>query len=265
MKILFLTIVLLISSQSFCQDYKGVYLEKTKVDKNNEIYSLGKEFIFKINISQNDKTYFLKSNNHDDFELSENCDAAGITEIYLTVIKPKLFQRTNKNQTEIVYSYQTRPTNISYTGLVENNINVWTHPPRQGLFQALETSPFPYIKLNQPIGFKWTDSLTIGDHWSNATLAAWEGDLMLTYEYEITEKEKVKTNFGEIECTVVNAIAISNIGTSYLKAYFSDDLGFVKLNYIVFNGMEISLILDRVITGPIFRDGKELIKHKLRI
>lgn len=257
-----LIIIILISNLSFGQNYDDVYIEKRKVDKNNKIYSLGKEFVFKINIFDDDKTYFLKSNEGNTFELTENIDSLKISEIYLTVIKPKLFQRTNKNQTEIIFSYNPRPTSLSYTGLVENKRNIWSHPPRAGFFQALETCPFPYIKLEEPVGFKWTDSLNIGDQWSNIMWGEWKGNLLLNYEYEIAGKEIVKTNLGEIECTIVNSVAISNIGKSYLKAYYSDEYGFVKLNYTLFNGMKVSLILDKVVNGPILRNGKELMEYK---
>ena len=257
-----LILLVLISNLTFAQNYNQLYIEKSRVDKNNTIYGLGKEFLYKVAISDNNKLNYLKVNDLKKFKLTDNIDSIQISEVYLTVIKPKLFQRTNQNQTEIIFSYESKPSAISYTGLVENKRNVWLHPPRQGFFQALETCPFPFIQLKKPVGFKWTDSLNIGDQWSNDLWGQWEGDLLLTYEYEIAAKEKVETNFGKIDCTVVNSKAQSTIGTSYLKAYYSDEFGFVKLEYALFNGMEVTLTLDKVVTGPIFRSGKEFLLYK---
>jgi hypothetical protein len=264
MKNTILIIIILISNLSFGQQYDGLYIEKRKVDKNNNIYTLGKEFVFSINILENNSNCFLKKNEIDTFEVSENIDSLKISEIHLTVIKPRLFQRTNNKQTEVFYSYEPNPTSTSSTGIVENNKNIWVHPPRSGFFKSLETCPFPYIKLDKPIGYKWTDSMSIGNHWSNKKWGEWEGRLLLNYEYEIIGKEKTNSEFGEVDCLVISAIANSTIGQSKLKAYFSDKYGFVKLQYTLFNGIKINLNLDKVINGPILRDGKDFFENKYK-
>jgi hypothetical protein len=94
-------------------------LKKAKSTKKNSIYSLGKEFVFNIKITENDSTMFLKENNHDDFKLSNSIDSLKISEIHLTVIKPRVFKRTNKNQTEVYYSCEPNPKIVSATGIVE--------------------------------------------------------------------------------------------------------------------------------------------------
>ena len=84
----------------------------------------------------------------------------------------------------------------------------------------------------------------------------------MNYEYEIAGKEKVKTIFGDIDCTVINSFAISSVWTSYFKAYYSDDYGFVKLNDTLLNGLEVSLILHKVSSGSVFRTDQELVLYK---
>lgn len=264
MKNTILTLIILISNLSFGQQYGGLHIEKRRVDKNNKIYTLGKEFVFNINITENDSTFYLKENKTEDFELTNNIDSIKISEIHLTVIKPRIFQRTNKNQTEIYYSYEPNPTTTSATGIVENIENIWIHPPRSGFFKSLETCPFPYIKLNKPIGYKWTDSMSIGNHWSNKKWGEWEGRLSLNYDYEIVGKEKIDSEFGKIDCIVVNAVANSIIGNSKLKAYFSEKYGFIKLEYTLFNGIKINLNLDKIINGRILRDGKDFFENKYK-
>ena len=64
MKNRFTLIVLIVSNLAFGQQYDGLHIEKSKIDKRNSIYSLGKEFVFNIKITENDSTMFLKENNH---------------------------------------------------------------------------------------------------------------------------------------------------------------------------------------------------------
>ncbi|SFN37470.1 hypothetical protein SAMN04487989_1018 [Bizionia echini] len=263
MKNRFLIIILLISNLVLGQQYDGLCIEKSKIDKNNSIYTLGKEFVFNIKITENDSIFFLQENNSDNFKLSYEIDSLKISEIHLTVIKPKMFQRTNKKQTEVYYSYEPNPTSTFSTGLVENNENIWIHPPRSGFFKSLETCPFPYIKLDKPIGYKWSDSMSIGNHWSNKKWGLWEGRLILNYDYEIVGKEQVDSEFGILDCIIVNAVANSIIGKSKLKAYFSEKYGFIKLDYTLFNGIKIDLNLFKIINGPILRDGKDFLKTSI--
>ena len=247
---------------SFGQQYDGVYIEKRKIDKNNRIYTLGREFVFGIKIAQNDSTFFLKENDVENFELNNKIDSLKISEIHLTIIKPKLFQRTNKKQTEVFYSYEPNPKSISSTGIVENAENIWIHPPRNGFFKSLETCPFPYIKLNKPIGYKWTDSMSIGNHWSNGKWGEWNDRLLLTYHYQIIGKEILNSKLGEIECFVINAFATSNIGKSKLKAYYSNKYGFMKLEYTLFTGIKVDLNLENIINGNVLRDGKDFFENR---
>jgi len=262
MKNKFLIIVLLASNLAFGQQYDGLYIEKKKIDKNNSIYTLGKEFVFNIKITENDTIFFLRENKTDSFKLTNDIDSLKISEIHLTVIKPRMFQRTNKKQTEVYYSYEPNPTTISSTGIVENAENIWVHPPRSGFFKSLETCPFPYIKLKKPIGYKWTDSMSIGNHWADKKWGIWDGRLLLNYEYEISENEKIHTRLGELDCIVIYANATSNIGKSSLKSYFSYEYGFVKLEYNLFTGTKIEINMVKITDGPILSDGKDFFENK---
>ncbi len=264
MKNRFPIILLIVSNLSFGQQYENLHIEKSKIDKNNSIYTLGKEFIYDIKITENDSIIFLKENKFDDFKLSYDIDPLNISEIHLTIIKPRIFKRTNKNQTEIYYSYEPNPRIVSSTGIVENAENIWIHPPRDGFFKSLETCPFPYIKVNKPTGYIWTDSMSIGNHWSNMKWGFWDGRLLLNYEYEIKGKEKIHTKIGELNCIVVNAVANSNIGQSGLKYYFSPEYGFVKLEYLLFTGLQIELNIVQIIDGPILRNAGDFFDNKYK-
>lgn len=254
-KILFL--LLFISKLTVAQQYDGLYIEKSKIDKNNSIYTWGKKFVFSIQIKKTDSALYLQENKSNTYKLSTNPDSLNISEVHLSIIKPRLLQRTNKRQTEVYYSYEPNPTTVSSTGLVENQKNIWIHPPRSGFFKSLETCPFPYIKLGKPIGYSWTDSMSISNHWSDKEWGQWEGRLLLTYDYKITEKVTIQSQLGEIDCLVINAVANTKLGASKLKAYYSYAYGFVKLQYTLFTGIEIELALKQVIDTPILRDSQD--------
>jgi hypothetical protein len=234
-------------------------MEHFKNDKNNIIYSLGKEFVFAFDIIQDTNFLYLNKNEIDEFILAKNSlDTNNISEIYLNVIKARFLKRTNKNQTEIIYRFAPKPKFTASTGVVENDKNVWLHPPRNGFFKSLETCPFPYIKKGLENEKKWQDSMSIGNHWSNVVWGEWEGRLLLKYEYEIIGSVLINSDLGQINCIKIVAKANSRIGTSYLTSYYSDVFGFVRLEYVLFNGLKINLKLVKVSSGPIYRNAQSL-------
>ena len=244
----------------FGQQYDGVFIENRRVDKNNTIYTLGKEFVYTFTISNNKTPLYIQKDNITGFKLTPIKDSLTISSIHATVIKPRMFQRTNIKQTEVYYSYEPNPTFTSSTGIVENSKNVWLHPPRDMFFKALQTCPFPYIQLDKPLGHQWQDSMSIGAYWSDTLWGEWEERLLLQYDYTLSGKEMVQTAMGAIECMVVEAIATSAIGRSKLKGYFSKEHGFIQLNYTLVTGMEVELMLTEIKEGPILRDGKDFFK-----
>ena len=97
MKRKLLTLLVLASTGCFAQQYDGVHLEKSNIDKNNLIYKLGREFIYTFKIGENDTIVYLKNNDTDIFELTKHGDSLPLSEIHMTVLKPKIFKRVNKN------------------------------------------------------------------------------------------------------------------------------------------------------------------------
>ena len=262
MKRKLLILLLVTATASYSQQYDGVHIERSKIDKNNLIYTLGKEFTYTVDIIENDTAVYLKNNDYNKFDLTRNSDSVQLSEIHMTVYKPKMFKRVNKNQTSIIYAPFPVLNSMGSTGLVENGQNIWLHPYRSGFFQSLETCPYPYIKLGEPVGYKWSDRMSIGTNWSNKIWGEWENRLLLTYEYEILAKEKVVTNFGAINCVKVRSIATSEIGSSELISYFSEKYGFVKLQYTLFTGIKIELNLNKVLDAPIVRSPHEYLEKR---
>lgn len=237
---LFFYLFLFISVSCFSQQYDNVYIEKSKIDKNNIIYSVGKTFTYDVKIIIDNEVHYIDKSDTDSLTFA---DENAIREIQLRIEKSKLFGRTNKNQTEIKYNDYPNPTFRISTGLVENEKNIWFHPPRFGFLRALETCPFPYIKLNEQTGYKWKDEMLISEYWADKRWGIWKEKLLLKYDYVIIGEETVETKFGTLKATKIYATATSEIGKSSLTLYFNEKYGFVKFEYILFNGIKINLDL----------------------
>ena len=230
----------LLSTYCFSQQYDKLFIEKSKIDKNNSIYVIGNTFVYEIDILIDSNVYYINKNDKDSLVLDgDNI----LRKIQLSVEKSPRFGRTNKNQTEIKYSDYPNLTFRSSTGLVENEKNIWIHPPRIGFLRALETCPFPYIKLNQNVGYKWNDEMLISKYWSDERWGVWKDKLLLRFDYEIIEQEMMETALGNLNVTKIYATANSDIGQSSLTLYFNHQYGFIKLEYILFNGIKINFNL----------------------
>ncbi|NNF36163.1 MAG: hypothetical protein HKN68_18805 [Saprospiraceae bacterium] len=149
-------------------------------------------------------------------------------------LEPMINSVPDYNQTVISFNYPLvsgKSTFSSATGIIENEKNVWAHPPRDRFFQILELNPFPFIQAPYEVGNKWNWSLGIGSYWGDERWKTWEGGIENQYEYEITDKKTIDTEIGELDCFEIKSTATSSIGKTYLTAYFNMDIGFVKLDY----------------------------------
>ena len=256
-------IFLFIGQVCFSQGFKTLSIEKKNIDSNNKIFKTGKAFVYDYEIIKNDSAYklsYIEGLPGNKFKLVNKSKDTNDSKIHLIIPKVEKSEKTNKNQTEIKYMYTPDLSFMSGTGVVENKNNVWIHPPRSGIFMSLETCPFPYIQLPIEIGKEWKDKMKIGDQWSNKLWGVWRKKLLLSYDYKISKKTKVKTGIGELECFVVESTAKSEIGVSKLKSYFSEEYGFVRLEYEMTTGLKINLWLDSFSVND-FNDPKGIIKY----
>ena len=255
------------------QQYDSVIIEDENIDSNNEIYKPGSVFIYDYEIIKNGKKHKLKENGSKfnrekkireiTFEIVPiESDSIGVDKIHLIIKPVSDSERTNENQTQISYLQGPIFASLSSTGAVENDENVWIHPIRKGFFNSLETAPFPFIKKPLEIDAKWTDQMLIGQAWGNEMWGKWEGELILTYNYKITDKKTVKTEIGEIECYIIESTAKSNIGTTKLTSYFSKKYGFIKLDYELLNDLKVNMWLIDFKIGKEFNDTMTFFKTK---
>ena len=133
---------------------------------------------------------------------------------------------------------------LSYSGIVENERNLWMHPNRSCLFKVLELNPFPYIQYPIKKGKTWKWKLTIGSHWGDERWKTWEGIIVNKYKYKITDTDcELVTPMGTLPCVKVEAVAKSRIGKTHLTAYYNDTYGFVKMDNTNIDGSRIVIDL----------------------
>lgn len=278
MKIIKIILILLIHFSCFSQTIKDNYIlddvgimvenceksnqDEDKYSKDNKIYTIGKKFIY---------TYYYENLKEEKFliEKGEKIKKGGysifgwrfieivkqneqtLKNIVLKSISGNPFEEQipDYNQTGISYEYimnNNLPLTMEVTGVIENEVNTWVHPPRSNFFQILELNPFPYIKAPYEIGAKWNWKLEIGDHWSDKRWLEWKGGIENKYDYQITDKTMVSTKLGNLECFVIKAKAKSRIGETALISYFNPEYGFVKLEYKNIDGTKTVLELDKI-------------------
>lgn len=278
MKLLKIFPILLISNFYFSQnnsdkfmiDDDGITVEKPNKNEvfdkiynsNNTIYKIGKTFTYsyyyenldgkKFHIAKGEQikkeNYYI---NNWKFVEIENQNEETLIKINLKPVEGNVFQGKidDYNQTGIAYEYimnNDRPLTMEVTGAIENEMNVWIHPPRSSFFQILEINPFPYIKAPYKVGTKWNWKLEIGDNWSDKRWLEWKGRIENSYDYEIVDKKNISTKLGELECYIVNSTAKSRIGNTELVSYFNPIYGFVKLEYKNIDGTKTVLELEKV-------------------
>lgn len=254
----------------FMVDDDGITVEKLNkslpfddnYNKDNKIYTKGKRFVYSYYYQNTEgkkfligkgpeiqeKDYIINDWKFIDFD---NQNEETVKNITLEPVPGNIFktQIPEYNQTGISYEYlmnNTHPLTMETTGAIENEMNVWIHPPRGSFFEILEINPFPYIKAPYTVGNKWQWKLKIGDHWSDKRWMEWKGGIENNYQYEITGKKKIPTKLGELECFIVTAKATSRIGETELISYFNPIFGFVKLDYKNIDGTKTVLELEKV-------------------
>jgi len=151
-------------------------------------------------------------------------------------------------QFKIGYSYDATAAPSSFSGVMEYDTVLWSHPPRDGQYRILELSPFPYIKLPARKGQRWPWALAVGGQWGDNQWATWQGNMRVTSTYEVTGQQMLATPLGRLPCWVVQAEATCKKGTSTLTSLYNPRYGFVRLAYRNLNNRRVMLNLVAVTT-----------------
>ena len=240
--------------------------------EDNKIYQAGREFTFEFHyfdpqgkerymryelvpmqgydiLANGDTNYYTAL--LPDFSFSDKFDAKDscINQYLLKVLCNTSHFEKDYDQTveefSLLFDGQRSKRPMEWSGIVENERNLWMHPLRSCLFQILELNPFPYIQYPIENGKSWKWKLTIGSHWGDERWKTWTGGIVNKYKYKITDTDcEVVTPMGTLPCVKVEAVAKSRIGKTYLTAYYNDTYGFVKMDNTNIDGSR--LVVDLV-------------------
>lgn len=195
---------------------------ENRYDLDNVIYPVNREFIFKCTIEYNDETLDL---NLKFIKMTIQGTTAPFSKFdpdySQTVIK---FEYLDENNNRIIWEQ---------TGVVENEKNIWLHPPRNADLDILQLSAFPYFKFGSIK--KWTWKLDAG--YGNYK------DVHLTHSYRKVKPISYESEMGILECTPVYATSKSYVGTTFAYFLFNQTYGFVKLKFETIEGTTITLDL----------------------
>lgn len=257
--------------EKYITDEDGIIVEKPDSGKNyddiynnnNAIFKDGRKIIYKYYYQNKEGEKFLIKKGKEvlqpegystfDWEFIDFNKPDNET-INAIILRPNLGNPFGKdmpdyNQTSISYEYlmhNGKSFGREVTGAIENDMNIWIHPPRSNFFRILELNPFPYIKAPYEVGTNWNWKLKIGDHWSDKRWLEWKGGIENNYDYKITEKKNILTKLGNIDCYIIEANAKSKIGETELISYFNSEFGFVKLEYKNIDGTKTVIEIEKI-------------------
>ncbi len=138
-----------------------------------------------------------------------------------------------------ILEYDWMPKGVE--GVVENEKEIWMHPFRFNQYNFTEVAPFPEVNFPLSVGKSWTGNLRIMEGWGD-----WENSRG-NFNYEVVERGTVETAYGDIEdCWKIKSHATYRFGKSYFDYWFSETLGFVKMEYENYGGQRLVIELETV-------------------
>ncbi|NOQ70945.1 MAG: hypothetical protein GQ574_03025 [Crocinitomix sp.] len=219
---------------------------------NNSVYQTGNHYSFDYcHIDQDgDSAHYHKEPMSKDWKFVPITDTnyQTVKRIVVEVQKGLSYFKDieNYDQTVIRFYYvnnKNKWIDAGESGLIENEQNIWMHPPRTSYLEILELAPFPYIQAPYEVGNTWAWSLDIGKQWGDERWATWPGLLRNEYFYEISNYDLYETDFGSLYCYEITAIAKNEIGSTKLVSLFNFTHGFLNLEFTNINGTMTILTL----------------------
>lgn len=207
--------IFVLLSCSSLKDTTGQFDLKSKFNEDNEIFKTGYSFVYQV----------LYLNQKDTIDI-QDAHGNAITQAILHVMPGRFFK-----QTKISWQYANEfgfVGNKSITGLIEDENEVWIHPPRSGKpFILAECAPFPEVHYPVEVGKTW-GSKTFVPKGSYQELQL-SGDIHLEW---VVDSLVTNTNqqFGP-EIWMISSTASSSLGTATNLIHFSPSHGFVRMKY----------------------------------
>lgn len=157
-----------ISIEKFDKEIK----DENKYNYNNEVFKVGTKFTYDFQhfTPENEVRYFKV---HDDkkswdFVDENDQDDEIVKKVIIGTLNGNPMSQWDPNYYQTAISYRFKEnTPFSMSGVIENEGNIWMHPPRDQYFKILELNPFPYIKAPYEVGTQWNCKLQIGGQWGD--------------------------------------------------------------------------------------------------
>lgn len=221
-------------------------------NNDNTIYQPGKTWRYKLSIAKENSLHAVEISANGEWRLVPVQKAKSnrwkrVKELHMQVVDGLGPYSNDFNQTVVKYTYQFEGRGVdgneSFTGLIENDANVWVHPLRQDFFEILALNPYPFIQHPVEAGKRFNFNLPVYENWSNPEWKKWYGTLKNDCRYEIARRRSVELPFGSISAYAVVSNCENELGDTGLIAYFDEALGFVKMDYRNIDGSWLSLEL----------------------
>lgn len=229
------------------EQFDSTATDENRFNHNNKIYTVGSSYVYTYQYYNKDGQPRNYRYLEEGWEFTDPMESDR-NEIILGVssgLQPMIDWIPDYNQTLITYQPSNKDS-FEMTGLIENEANIWMHPPRDGLFRILQLSPYPSVMYPLEIGKEWEWSFQVGSHYGDERWATWDGNITITTNYEITGKQVIETRWGELETWTIEAEAVSELGTTTMKAVFNDSLGFLEMNFVNIDESEMKFNLGEV-------------------
>ena len=237
-------------------EIKSDTLNSARYTEDNIIYRANNVYYFVFQYFDKDGQPYSfipgSSSFHKDWQLVPKSDNDTLLTGYKMKVRPTSAEMGVKDYNQSVISYYLLRGDSVYekfyesTGLVENKANIWFHPIRTNLFEILEINPFPYIRYPIRVGKQWDWEMEVGALYADKRWAEWKGVLLFKSHYKISNIVELNTPLGTLSCYVIKSETKSELGKSYLTAYFNKEYGFVKFDYINIDGSKMIIDLVKI-------------------
>ncbi len=229
-------------SMHSCYNKKSIVIELEQDTDSNGFYESG---IYHESIKQRysqtriidsmiSKIYKFKFDNTDSIPI--DLSSFGLNKVqfckYFSMCGYDLYRNNDKigwNQTPLLFQYLDGDKALilnAQTGCVDNSVNFWMHPPRQGKFMQNYTAPWPFVVYNKPT-WNWTFTFN-GTGWQNIILDSWTDTAKFTYKYDVVSKFKKQIKNKEYNCYKIHAHGISKLGKNFAEFEYCIDFGIYR-------------------------------------
>lgn len=150
-----------------------------------------------------------------------------------------------ENNWSIAWIYDKRTGN---TGVMENDSIIFLHPPRMKEFAQLEFCPFPIVHLPISVSKTWAFEMTGTKGYIRSINREVDKEINVASKYTVIGKVKFYSFWlaQTIDCWEIRGLGQTELGQTALTAYFSEEYGFVFLDFDTINGNKFRLTLKSI-------------------